>query len=55
MAKYVADLNPGGILMMSGFYESDLPMICDCAQSLGMSFVKSCSRNNWVVAVFRCS
>lgn len=52
MAKYVADLNPGGILMMSGFYEDDLPMICECASQLGMSLVKSRSRNNWVVAQF---
>ena len=55
MAKYVADLNSGGILMMSGFYESDLPMICECAQNIGLTLVKSRSRNDWVVAVFRCS
>lgn len=53
MAKYVADLNPKGILLMSGFYEEDLPMINSCAEGLGLTFVKSLSRNNWVVAEYR--
>jgi len=52
MHAYVADLNPNGTLMMSGFYEEDLAMIKECAVSLGMKYVKHRSRNNWVVAVF---
>lgn len=52
MHAYVADLNPNGVLMMSGFYEEDLPMIRECAESLGMTYVKHRSRNNWVVAKF---
>lgn len=52
MHAYAADLNPQGILMMSGFYEEDLPMIRECAEALGMTYVKHRSRNNWVVAVF---
>lgn len=53
MKAYVSDLNAGGILMMSGFYEEDLPMIRQCAESLGMTFVMHRSRNNWVVAKFK--
>lgn len=52
MHAYVADLNPNGTLMMSGFYEEDLAMIKECAESLGMKYVKHRSRNNWVVAIF---
>lgn len=52
MASYVADLNPHGILMMSGFYEEDLVQIRVCAESLGLSFVKSRSQNSWTVAQF---
>lgn len=52
MASYVADLNPQGILMMSGFYEEDLVQIRVCAESLGLSFVKSRSQNSWTVAQF---
>ena len=52
MKDYVNDLNPGGVLMMSGFYEEDLPMIRQCAESLGMTYVSHRNRNNWVVAKF---
>lgn len=52
MKAYVADLNQGGILMMSGFYEEDMPMIRECAESLGMKYLSHRNRNNWVVAKF---
>lgn len=52
MHAYVANLNPFGILLMSGFYEDDLPQILECADSLGMSFVSHKKDDNWVVAKF---
>ena len=52
MHSYISDLKANGTLMMSGFYEEDLPMIKKCAESLGMKYVRHRSRNNWTVAIF---
>lgn len=52
MHCYAADLNVGGTLIMSGFYEEDYPMIKECAKSLGLCSHQHRSRNNWVVASF---
>ncbi|MCF0178818.1 MAG: 50S ribosomal protein L11 methyltransferase [Bacteroidales bacterium] len=52
MHSYVSNLNSGGILMMSGFYEEDLQMIRECAEGLGMTFLSHKSRNRWTMAVF---
>lgn len=53
MHAYVGDLNSNGVLMMSGFYEEDLPLIRQCAEALGMTYLSHRSRNNWVVAKFK--
>ena len=52
MPAYVADMNPGATLLMSGFYEEDVPLIRERAASLGLSYVSHRNRNNWVVARF---
>jgi len=53
MPAYVADMNPGATLLMSGFYEEDVPMIREKAESLGLSYVMHRNRNNWVVIRFK--
>jgi len=50
---YYSDmLNPGGFLIMSGFYEEDLPAIRDCASGNGLRFESYISKNRWVAARF---
>ncbi len=48
MQQYKDSLNAGGILLLSGFYEEDIPAIDASCTEKGMKFVKKLSRNNWV-------
>ncbi len=48
MAAYVACLNPEGYLLLSGFYEEDIPAIDASCTAKGLTFVKKLQRNNWV-------
>lgn len=52
MARYVERLLPQGMLVMSGFYEQDLPMICEKAESLGLAYRGHGEENRWVAACF---
>ena len=42
----------GGTIIMSGFYESDLPMIKEEAEQQGYQFQRSELDNNWCAALF---
>ncbi len=53
MESYVKALNEGGCLMMSGFYEADLPAIRQKATALHLDFLRYTSDNQWVAAVFK--
>ncbi len=48
MQSYVDCLNPNGVLLLSGFYNEDIPAIDDCCTTKGLTFVKKHERNNWV-------
>lgn len=48
MNQYVACLNKGGMLFLSGFYEEDIPAIDASCVEKGLTFIKKLSRNNWV-------
>lgn len=48
MQHYVACLNPNGILLLSGFYQEDIPAINECCLNNGLTFIKKLERNNWV-------
>lgn len=48
MQQYKDSLNAGGILLLSGFYEEDIPAIDASCTEKGMKFVKKLNRNNWV-------
>ena len=52
MARYVSVMLPGATLLMSGFYEEDVPAIRECAEGLGLKYNDHRSRNNWVVIRF---
>lgn len=47
MESYAAVLNPGGTLMLSGFYEHDVQSLQDKAETLGLRLVQQLSRNEW--------
>ena len=48
MEQYVACLNKGGLLFLSGFYEEDIPAINASCTEKGLTFIKKLSRNNLV-------
>jgi ribosomal protein L11 methyltransferase len=49
---YAKMLNSGGYLLMSGFYEEDLPMIRECASINNLEFENYIMKNRWVAAKF---
>lgn len=50
--KYVAAMLPGAILLTSGYYEQDLPMILQKAASLGLHYTGHTAKNEWCCAGF---
>lgn len=48
MQQYVDCLNKNGILLLSGFYNEDIPFINESCEEKGLTFVKKLERNNWV-------
>ena len=48
MQSYVDCLNSKGILLLSGFYEEDIPFINASCTERGLTYVKKFQRNNWV-------
>lgn len=49
---YANKLNPGGVLLLSGFYKEDLEEIKRAAAESGLKFIKSLDKNEWVAAQF---
>lgn len=48
MAEYVKAIKKGGQLIFSGFYVQDIPVVRDCAEKLGLTFVDYNENLNWV-------
>jgi len=48
MQSYVDSLNPDGTLLLSGFYQEDIPFIDASCTEKGLTYVKKLERNNWV-------
>ncbi len=48
MQSYVDCLNPKGILLLSGFYDEDIPVIDASCTEKGLTYIKKLQRNNWV-------
>ena len=48
MNAYFNVLNPGGTLIMSGFYTQDIEDIKEKAESLGLKDAGFVEENNWV-------
>jgi len=47
MSSYAACLAPGGQLWLSGFYESDIPVLTDAATQYHMHLIKTVSNGEW--------
>lgn len=52
MKHYIARMNPGATLLMSGFYTDDIAAIRAEAESLGMTFVEYREKNRWAAVKF---
>ncbi len=51
MTTYSRGLRPGGVLLLSGFYTADIPMLLEEAQKAGMTYISDRSRDGWAVLV----
>jgi ribosomal protein L11 methyltransferase len=49
MDKYVESLDEQGVLIMSGFFDVDIPMIQSKAESLGMIIANTELKNKWAM------
>ena len=47
MERYAAVLNPGGTLLLSGFYQADEGVLIARANELGMTFTDKKTRDSW--------
>lgn len=52
MPAYIAHLNRGGRLFMSGFYEEDVPILTEKAETLGLRHVSTHSQDRWACIGF---
>ncbi|MFV0565202.1 MAG: 50S ribosomal protein L11 methyltransferase [Flavobacteriaceae bacterium] len=52
MAVYVSVLNKNGMLFLSGFYNSDIPVIQAECEKHKLKFAEKLERNNWVALKF---
>lgn len=53
MAQYAAYLNPGGLLLLSGFYEKDIPDLMAEANRYSLQQVRSHERENWAALLLQ--
>ncbi len=49
---YSKRINPGGLLLISGFYESDVSLLETVARQNGMKFVSKMVKNDWTSLKF---
>ena len=52
MGAYVACLRPGGVVLLSGFYQSDLEIITARCKECGLVYQHHKTKDNWVAAKF---
>ena len=53
MAAYAAVLNHGGMLLLSGFYESDIPTLLHHAETLGLHLCQTKTRQGWAAMLLK--
>lgn len=47
LAAYVATLHRGGEMLLSGFYEKDIPVVLHAAEGCGMKLIDNKVNNDW--------
>jgi ribosomal protein L11 methyltransferase len=52
MEHYVKSLNKEGVLIISGFYKDDVPLLLNSATALGLEKVRESWRNSWTTLEF---
>jgi len=52
LPTYISALKKGGDIYLSGFYKKDLPAITSKCNNLGLTFVSSKLKNEWIAAKF---
>lgn len=52
MKEYVKCLKKNGLIFFSGFYENDLVLIRETAESLNLNYVRHIVENEWTAAIF---
>jgi ribosomal protein L11 methyltransferase len=53
MPAFVGKLSTNGLLLLSGFYDSDKPFLTEKAESLGMQLVGEKKEGEWMCLTFR--
>ncbi len=54
LEHYIAALNPGGKIFLSGFYEKDIPVLLDKAKPFHYHLIKKQTKNHWAaIAISR--
>jgi len=53
LSNYAQTVRPGGVLITSGYYEDDLPVILEQASQHGFILLNKRTRNEWCCATFR--
>ena len=51
--RYAARLLPGGTMLLSGFYEDDIPVVRAAAEAVGLQYVTFTECNRWVCLQLR--
>ena len=51
--QYAQSLKAGGTLLLSGFYEEDIPLIREKAEAHSLQYVENLERNKWVAVKFK--
>lgn len=54
MPAFRSHLKTGGRLILSGFYETDVPMLEQAAQSNGLTIIDVVTDGEWACAMFEC-
>lgn len=53
IASYAEALRDGGTMILSGFYDDDIPVIREAAERCGLSYVDRKIRDNWVSVMLK--
>ena len=53
LPTYCRSLRKGGHMLLSGFYEADVPAIRQAAEALGLAFAGQSARDDWACVEFR--